>query len=448
MKRHELIEGLTQDILTYVMHGTFPERHVAEELKPSELDERFNDYDSLIRLHFILRPEVVDFVESLPSHLRSLKTQTENVSTTTRGSVDGRIDWQSTVQKRYSRNPGDTALFVCENRSENYDIDENIVLKRLLAVIYTTLGECREYLQREYDWVTDRWQSNLELVDPMERIFERNVHVTRIRDPHEYEPTDRMLRRASESRNPVYRTAERLLRQYESALAGDTQAIRQLLEQTTITPDDDETLLELYVLFRYIEAVEAFTDDQFTLDTIESGSQEVARLHDGDREIVVYHDSSAPDRDLSFISDVFDKDDEVLSRTERIQREARRVADQYFVEEKFRNVTGRPDVIVLEIETENAREYVITEVKHSARAETIQQGIRETLEYLAFLRDDDELVHDESEAFGSGWNGVLVTQDFDGIETASLTEQRSMRIIQASELPEQLPIVLERVLGM
>jgi len=91
-------------------------------------------------------------------------------------------------------------------------------------------------------------------------------------------------------------------------------------------------------------------------------------------------------------------------------------------------------------------EYLVTEVKHSSRPETIRSGIKETLEYLAFLRNNDTLVHDESNVFGSGWNGVLVTQDLSETETANLESQQSIRILQASELENKLTTVLERVL--
>jgi len=444
MNRAELIENLSQDILTYVMHGGFPEHHVAAELRHEGLDERFDDYESLVGLHFVLRPDIVEFVEDLPAYLRSIKTQTENVSATSRLGVDGRINWNATIRERYRRNPYDTALFVYDDRTENYDIDENVVLKRLISIIYHTLRDCREYLEMEYEWVTDRWRENLELVDRMYDVFERNVHVTRIRDPKEYEPTDRMVVAAEESRSEVYRRAATLVREYEDAMAGDTDAIRDLLEKTVITPDDEETLLELYVLFRYVESIESIEGDEFTLRTIESGSQEVARLGNDDREIVLYHDSSG--NDLSFVSDVFEKQPSSLSRTESVQREARKVAEQYFVDREFRTTTGRPDVIVLEIKDEERREYLITEIKSSKRVETVTQGIRETLEYLAFLRDEDEYVYDEPQAFGSGWNGVLVTQDFEERETAPLSGQRSIRILQASEVANKLTDVLREVI--
>ena len=446
MDRKALIESLTSDVLTYVMHGSFPEEYVAEQLKFAGLDERFDDFEMLVRLHFILRPAVVDFVEGLPANLRRLKTQTRTVSAVSNGTVDGRIDWGGTIRERYSSNPRNRALFVCENRSENYDIDENIVLKRLLSLVYETLDECQRYFELDYDWVTERWRSNADLVETMRNVVERNVHVRRIRSPEEYEPTQRMLQRASESRQEVYRSAARLLEQYRATIRGEPSAIKELLERTAITPDDDETLFELYVLFRYISAIEDLSEEEFTLQTIESGSQEVARMSRDGNEIILYHDSSARGRDLSFISDIFDKKYESLSRTERIHREAQKIANVYFTDDQFGTATGRPDVIVLEIEHEQQTEYLITEIKYSTRPETIRAGIKETLEYLAFLREEGELVNERPHVFGSGWNGVLVVQDMPETATAELSEQRSIRILEASELDSTLHAVLERVL--
>ena len=449
MHREELLEALTSDILTYVMHGSFPEHHLAEQIKFDGLDERFDDYETLVRLHFILRPDIVEFVEELPKRLRQVKTQTENVSNTARGRIDGRIDWNKTYRERYSKHPGDSSLFVCENRSENYDIDENIVLKRLLAVIYDTLTECREYLRVDYEWVTDRWKENLELADTMTDIFERNVHVTRIRAPAEYEPTRRMIERAADSRSDLYREAASLLTDYRESLRGDEAAILELLETTAITPDDDETLLELFVLFRYIEVIERLHDGEFRLRTIESGKQEVARIGaDDSAEIVLYHDSSAGDRELSFDSTPPEGKSD-LSRHETVQRKSLETVRQYFRNEGFDSRTGRPDVIVLEIEREETREYLITEVKNSTRKETVREGIRETVEYLAFLRRGSEFVFDgDTDYVGEGRNGVLVVQDIHETETADLTEQggQPIRILQASEVEDRLLDVVKGIL--
>lgn len=447
MNREELLDRLSQDILAYVMHGEFPEHHFAQEIAPAELDERFHDYEMLVRLHFILRPDVVEFVETLPQHLRSIKTQTATVSNVRRGTVEGRINWAATTRERHSKNPEDQSIFVCDNRTENYDIDENIVLRQLLGLIFETLREAEHYLEQDYAWVNERWKGESDLVEDMRDIFRRNVHLTRIREPDEYEPTERMLQRAHESRQEVYRDAAELLSRYRETLSGHPGAIRELLDQTAITPDDDETLFELFVLFRYIGVVEGMANDRFTISTIERGTQEVARLESDGRSIVIYHDSAARAEQLKFIPDIDEKDPENLSRTEKIKYEKRRLAEDYFPDSGFDYTSGRPDVIVLEIEAEERLEYLITEVKYSARKETVERGIEELLEYLAFLRDDDELVFDEPDIFGSGWNGVLAVQDIQEQETAPLEDQRLVKILQASELDSELEQIVGEMLN-
>lgn len=452
MNRKELLENLTDDILAYVMHGGFPKQRIAESIKPEALDKRFEDYDLLLDLHFILKPEVVDFVEHLSKRLRSIRTETKTVAKTQRGGINGHINWGSTVKARYSTNPRDRSLFVTENRSEDYDIPENIVLKRLLSVIYTTLRDAEEYLKADYDWVADRWQENHELIDRLQHIVDRNVHVRRIRDPDTYEPTERMLTIAENARQDVYRDAAKLLRTRQRLFGGDKDELRTLLNQTAITPDDQATLFELFVLFRFVNTLEDLQDAKPVFQTIKSGRQEVARI-DGEQEIVLYHDTSGADRGLSFRTES-DMVDRPLTRSEQVQRTARDVASAYF-EKEFQDHTGRPDVIVLEVKSEDpiAYEYLIAEVKHSTREETIRKGIKETLEYLAFLRVNEEYVFerdkpDPNAVFGTGWNGLLVVQDLEK-STPSLDEQQEqpITILQASELAEDLPIVLKEVLG-
>jgi len=233
---------------------------------------------------------------------------------------------------------------------------------------------------------------------------------------------------------------------------GDPDALRTLLSQTAITPDDQARLFELYVLFRFITTLEDLQDVRPIFQTIKSGRQEVAKI-DGEQEIVLYHDTSADDRGLSFRTEAT-RDDREPTRAERVQETARDVASTYF-DKNFQDHTGRPDVIVLEVKSDDpiTYEYLIAEVKHSTREETIRTGIRETLEYLAFLRVNEDYVFerntsDEMDIFGSGWNGLLVVQDLDQ-ETPTTSEQADepITILQASELDEELPSILQSVLN-
>jgi hypothetical protein len=87
-----------------------------------------------------------------------------------------------------------------------------------------------------------------------------------------------MLNTAVESRHAVYRDAASLLQTRRALFAGKPDQPEHLLSETAITPQDDHTLLELLVLFRFITALENFhgTDAQF--ETITTDRQEVARL--------------------------------------------------------------------------------------------------------------------------------------------------------------------------
>jgi len=335
MDRAELLDGLTADVLSYVMHGSVSEDVVAERIKPEGLDRRFDEFRTLVDLHFVLREDVVAFVRDLPGHLRELETSTRTRTRMSNGSVEGRVNWQETIRRRNSQSPGNTALFVCETRTENYDTAENLVLKHLLSVIHTTLENAEEYLERDYAWVNDSWRGEENLVDELRRVVERNVHVRRIKEPEGYEPTDRMLTTAGRSRQDLYREAARLVGARNNILTGEPDALRELIASTAITPDDDETLFELFVLFRFVATLDRIRDGAFEIRTIESGRQEVARFA-GEKEVVIYHDNSAGDRGLSFRSVPEEKDDAELSRTETVQRMAHQIAEEYF-DREFRN---------------------------------------------------------------------------------------------------------------
>ena len=105
-------------------------------------------------------------------------------------------------------------------------------------------------------------------------------------------------------------------------------------------------------------------------------------------------------------------------------------------------------MIVLEVRDEenDDYEYLITEVKNSKQKKTIRQGIKETLEYLAFLKVNEEYVFEKSEDaggyFGSGWNGLLIVQDMERETEPFADQDQPIRILQASEVEDRILEVL------
>lgn len=71
-------------------------------LVPDQFNERFEEYELLLDLHFVLLP-VVESVEQLPKRIQSIRTETQSVYRVRRGTVDGNtncgVDDQTTVQR-------------------------------------------------------------------------------------------------------------------------------------------------------------------------------------------------------------------------------------------------------------------------------------------------------------------------------------------------------------
>lgn len=433
MDEEDLLDNLTEDIIAYVMQGKIQEDILADKIRYADLDDRFSDFERLMDLHFVLQDEVVEFVESLQQDIRQIKTQTKNIKRQRRGRVDGRIDWSSTLQRRYSTNPKDTSLFVCENRSENYDIDENIVLKRLISLIHKTLEDVQNWIKNDHDWINKQWRENSDLIQRLSNIVERNVHIKRIKDPEEYEPTDRMLETAHRSRKKIYRDAAALLEQRRSIQEGEEEELRRMLKRTVIRPEDEDTLFELFVLFRFIAVLIDMGETDFEIKTIRREKQEVARLRNQNgREIRVYHDSSGG-KALSFI---YDK----KGRPKQVEEEARKVIKTVLGKETEKH-TKRPDVLLIEVEGRENTEYLITEVKNSSRTDTIKRGIREGLEYLAYLQENNEFRFTAEDfdhgIFGNEYNGLLVVQDTDKIDTPIEEQEHPLKILTASDLLQE-----------
>lgn len=451
MNDTDIVEQLGQDILVYVMSGSRAETQIAQRIKPEELSDRFVDYQLLLDLHFILRPDVVDFVEKLDQRLRRIKTSTQVNRKTQRGGIEDRINWAETIKRRYSQNPKDRSIFVCDNKTVDYDIPENVVLVHLVSAINECLQDSKKFLRNDYTWNEESWKDEEQLIDKLERIVERNVHIDRIRSPEYYEPTERMLISAESSRQPLYTDAAELVKKRREIQEGDEKEMERLLDNTAITPDDESILFELYVLFRFIEALENVRGETVALETIRPDQNEIARF-EADPEMVLYHDQSAGDRGVSFeLDESFDGQDN-LSRSDRVQKVAKEFSDNYF-DEGVSNYTGRPDILVLEINDSrsNDYEYLITEVKDTTNKSTIKRGIRETLEYLAFLQvekpgdENFEYIHSntEGELFGSTCKGLLVVRDLER-ETQEFEEQSSeMKVLQASSLEDSLEKVVK-----
>lgn len=88
-------------------------------------------------------------------------------------------------------------------------------------------------------------------------------------------------------------------------------------------------------------------------------------------------------------------------------------------------------------------------MKNSTNEKTIRRGIKEALEYLAFLRDGKGFLN-EPDVFGGEKSGLLVVQDFeDDRDVAGLDEQNGpIRVVEASKLEDSIEELVEEKISI
>ena len=459
--RHEVSELA----FGYVMAGSLSENWLGDQVAPDNIPDRFREYDRLVDLHFALDDEVTAFVQNIRSHLRQIKTETRRDRSPSRGAISGKIDWPATFQERYNRAPGDSSLFVTEERTKAYDIAENIVLKHLLAVVYQTVDEMEEY---DYDWVDDRWNTgDRNEIEDFKRIYNRNIHLDRISTPEPPFPTDRMIQASKNARSEFYRVAADLVEWRHRLLEGSQSALQTLLNSNIIEPSPDR-IFELLVVLRLLEALDERMGEFGRVEPIEGGGDALAQI--GDPPVFLYHNSSASHHNLRFPSmPAPDKDTlraytyqnnpvekEWLRRSQAVAHWAEEIETQLWDSESD-DRTRRPDAVLFRPAPPSsdrfASEILIVEVKESSRKKRVNEGIDQLLRYMAFATKTDNgssFLFPETpseDAFGAHVHGLLVTQDL-SVDVDVSGSDTPLQIVEISNLESQLTNILSEVFGV
>jgi hypothetical protein len=433
-----LVGEVQDELVTFLQSGTIAEADVVSTLDFTDLE--IDDFARLKRIHFCLSDPVVDFVEKLPERVRSIKTANQRERVHTRGEVRGSIDWNQTTKLRHTDSYGDRTVFACESPYVEYDIPENLVLKRLLWIIRRTVE--RELGCFDYGWRRDQWSDDR--MREFRRLYSRNVHLNRIRDGGDIEPTARDLTAARTSREPLYAEAYDLYDTYRQLQSGryDDPAVQSLLRETLVVPERLPRLFELFCVFKLIRLLSELYP-RLALQVIEPGAADIARLENETHRIEVYHDQQGnlqfhePLDDIEAETPYFQRYQDVLeTHVELMDAFLDRGAGQALY-------SGRPDIVVevYEKETDRTlpRRVLLGEIKYTESEQTFARGLRELLEYTRFARIRDTYLN---EAPGVDVGGVLIT---DGVETE--TVEGMIRHLAATELStceEAIPALLDR----
>lgn len=461
--KKELLDDIADDFHTYLRKGVRFDQVVGS----AHPDLNIDNIEKLLRIHFVLTDSeeddtsvgVLDFMRQLEERIRRMKTTTSPKSFEHHGEIRGQIDWQETVKTRARSGRLNEPIFVCDQPEEHYNINENLVLKRLLEIIHDILNEDLEYAlgnPEKYEWLdtwtnpeTDAGGENPEpAAEMLNRIYERNIYLQRI-EVSESDITNRTIESVKKSRSVFYQEAAILLDKYRQLMNQelDSTEARDILNNTIIAPEKTDVLFELYWIFRILDAYEGI-EYQVLTNQRESPSV-IAEWEQGESQFVLSHDSTG---ELLAFNESINSDD--IEPDGYLYRMSRVLSRWESFSEDLLNHSGsdtlwggRPDIVLEKYKRDKSgekelEEVFLGEVKYTQDTGYVATGLRELMEYMAFARNskdsNNEYFEKPEDLLDSvKVKGLLLVDELDR-DTVSPAEEE----IEVVQYPESLKQVL------
>ena len=382
-KNKELFEAIKDDLIIYLKKGYFSSNSFINKLN---LD--VTNLEELIKLHFIFNELVVKFIDNLPSRIRNIKTSVEKKENLYKD-VRGQIDWNQTINYRAKNNYLDQTNFICISNDRNYNITENIVLKRVLTVIDAILIDNHSILNNDGLW-SEQWKSNSSLWKKFYSIFEKNIYMKRI-NLKGVSITKRMISNTKKDRNAIYREAAEILETYRKILHPNEWDEKtelkmiEIFEKTLIQPENENVLYELYAVIKLIKKYSVNP----TYYIMDGKTNLVASWSNNEDTFEIYHDSTGP-KEISFKVyqiEISESKNDYLIKRNQILDTYNHILMSNNKTEKNTVCDGRPDIILV---TRNQRDQIthiqLGEVKYSNDDTYILKGLYELIEYLHLIK--------------------------------------------------------------
>lgn len=411
VKPETIIKEISNDFLTYLKAGNINTKSFTKKI---DRNIKIENFDNLLKIHFVLKKDVINFVSNLEDRIRQIKTTVKKDINIFNGKVKGRINWRKTISERYSKNPKNKMLFACSQREKNYNISENLVLKKLLQTINQIVYKDVSYaFDNEYEWF-EEWFKEDNLRQELNKFYHKNVYLRRI-SLEKVKITNRMIQRAKKSRQILYKEAAKLLEEYNKIINWEIneKEAMELLKNTFIEPKKPEVLFELYWVFKILKQF-----DNPKLKLINPGNDFIASWNKDSFNYKLYHDSTG-----SFnFKETFDsikEEDNFLGRELKVIKKLKEL--------KLSNSDslwgGRPDIMLERYKGGKIESVFIGEVKYTENKNYSIQGLKELLEYIALIKNKkgyhskfDNLFNNLNNIKG----GLFLCKDLIGIDESNL----------------------------
>ncbi len=394
-----LIKEIAEDFSQFLKKGKFAEfQSVCKKIYLN-----IDNIETLLRIHFILTRKndenqvgVIDFIHALPERIRRIKTTTKSNIEISEGEIKGRINWKKTIEKMMIHYPIGSTSIAYDKKERDYEIPENLVLKQLLNIIWEIVNtDLKPFLDNKYNWLKN-WIDKSELKKSLNLLYLKNIYLKKI-NLNKNKINNRMINSALKSRNILYREAALLLSRYHRIMnfEFEEKEAEELLRNTFIIPERPEVLFELYWIILLLKKFkEVCKNLEYKLIKPDQPNL-IAKWEHNNRIFKIFHDSTANLKFRENVNDLrkeledklkieYKDDDNYFSRGLKIHDKLKELA--HLASDSFWG--GRPDIIIKVFDkNETLKLIVIGEVKYTNYRNYALSGLRELLEYMAFVRE-------------------------------------------------------------
>ena len=216
------------------------------------------DISLLQKIHFLISPEVQEFLSTARKLVRNLSHSTVNNEIISRGMIKGSIDWAVTYEERSKEGFKNKSIFSCKTTNKIYDLPENQLFKFLLNKIISmtkngSIGDLKPLELKESE--KDYWHNVIIQARRTSLKLKKKSHMRDITDVENVTP--KMVRKTFKNKNNGYKSVVKCYLLYRKIFLEDNESkdnLIELISNQVLKPLNDNKLFEIYVLFKLIDA--------------------------------------------------------------------------------------------------------------------------------------------------------------------------------------------------
>lgn len=342
------------------------------------------DLKLLGSIYFLLSEEVEVLINEIaPAILKKLSKITAKETRVYKGNVRGKINWNKTYKERYAFG-GDPSLFVCIQKSSEFDLPENrlllYILKQVSKLSSNLLGtSVDDYNELNFSQLdSSKWINKVKMNFINTQKLLRNPFIRRISDMHELSP--KTIISTKKVRGHAYKVLADIADKLYLLENSLTKYLNEELNGKILKPLNKDTLYEIAVLFKIQELlrVNGFIEKKIAL--IGNGNNIVSKFENSDLKVQIYYQS---------LPQLFQQNSMYGP-----------LMSMYGLSDKLR----RPDIL-LEISNTDKKRFYIIEVKRSESRTYLVDGAYKLFGYLK----DFEGIKSVTHSLGGvlvGWSNI------------------------------------------